>query len=183
MKNSSLHVIYLSIIGLTIGMSYSLFSDYQSVQQSYRSPASVSEEIGHTENVILFKDELLHLPAKVDTGATTSSLHALDIREIKKIQNQKVKTFVKFITLDRDGNEVEFIKEVVKKEYVKSASGTTLRYFIKDTLWIGDKKFEAHINLADRSHMRMKFLIGRDVLDQGLKINTSQAFLLSRTSL
>lgn len=116
--------------------------------------------IGRIEWVILPELKLKH-KARIDTGAKTTSLHAVNIEEVE----QRGELFVKFQTLDSEGKIVEVVRKVDATQKVSNTSGfVSKRYVIKEKIKIGNIEREILINLNDRSSMEYKFLVGRNLL-------------------
>ncbi len=120
------------------------------------------------EKVLIGRVEWISLPdfkikhkSRIDTGAKTTSLHAVNIEEVE----QRGELFVKFQTLDSEGKVVELVRKVGATQRVSNTSGfVTRRYVIKEKIKMGNIEREVLINLNDRSKMEYKFLIGRNVL-------------------
>lgn len=116
--------------------------------------------IGRIEWVILPELKLKH-KARIDTGAKTTSLHAVNIEEVE----QRGELFVKFQTLDSEGKIVEVVRKVDATQKVSNTSGfVSKRYVIKEKIKIGNIEREILVNLNDRSSMEYKFLVGRNLL-------------------
>lgn len=99
--------------------------------------------------------------ARIDTGAKTSSLHAVNIEEV----DQRGELFVKFQTVDDDGKTVELVRKVDTTQKVANTSGfVSKRYVIKEKVKLGKIDREILINLNDRTKMEYKFLVGRNLL-------------------
>ena len=120
------------------------------------------------EKVLIGRIEWVSLPelkirhkARIDSGAKTTSMHAMNIEEVE----QRGELFVKFQTLDSEGRTVEVVRKVDTTQKVSNTSGlVTKRYVIKEKIKIGNIEREVNINLNDRSKMDYKFLIGRNLL-------------------
>lgn len=120
------------------------------------------------EKVLIGRVEWVNLPdlkikhkARIDTGAKTTSMHAVNIEEVQ----QRGELFVKFQTLDSEGKTVELVRKVGTTQRVSNTSGfVSRRYVIKEKIRMGSIEREVLINLNDRSKMEYKFLIGRNVL-------------------
>ena len=116
--------------------------------------------IGRVEWIGL-PDIKIKLKARIDTGAKTTSMHAVNIEEVE----QRGELFVKFQSVDAEGKVVELVRKVGTTQKVSNTSGfVSRRYVIKEKLKIGGIEKEVLINLNDRTKMEYKFLIGRNVL-------------------
>jgi hypothetical protein len=99
--------------------------------------------LGLHEEVTLFSDEgKKKVKARVDTGATKSSIDVTLAAELK-------------------------LGPITGKKTVKSAHGTTLRPIIRVHFKIDGKELDAGFTLAERAHMTYPVLIGQDVLKKG----------------
>ncbi|MBA2403162.1 MAG: ATP-dependent zinc protease [Bdellovibrionales bacterium] len=116
--------------------------------------------IGRVEWISLSDIKIKH-KARIDTGAKTTSMHAINIEEVE----QRGELFVKFQTLDSEGKVVELVRKIGTTQRVSNTSGfVTRRYVIKEKIKMGNIEREVLINLNDRTKMEYKFLIGRNVL-------------------
>lgn len=116
--------------------------------------------IGRIEWVSLPELRLKH-KARIDTGAKTTSMHAVNIEEVE----QRGELFVKFQTVDSEGKTIEVVRKVDTTQKVSNTSGfVSKRYVIKEKVKIGNIEREININLNDRSKMDYKFLVGRNLL-------------------
>lgn len=173
MTSKKVHIIYLSLLTVSI---LSHFGLYENVEVASRAPASESYKmIGNLEKVQFGENKDLQFYAKIDSGAESSSIHA---ENISTFYRDNV-LHVKFDTIDEFGNEKSFERPVVKIDDVKSALGKTRRYFIQEKIWIGNDLHFVNVNLANRSHLKRKFLIGKNVLDSGYYIDTSGKMLVT----
>ena len=121
--------------------------------------------VGETEIIVAEEAGLAYL-ARIDTGARTTSIHAVDL----KIENpspdkeQNIGKQVTFVTFNDQQERRQLRRPIVDVTEVRNAQGTEYRYMVPMTLdWQGRKK-DIHINLRDRSAMTYKLLIGRDWL-------------------
>jgi ribosomal protein S6--L-glutamate ligase len=116
--------------------------------------------IGRVEWVDLPELKLRHR-ARIDTGAKTTSLHAVNIEEVE----QHGQLFVKFQTVDGDGKKIDLLRKVDTTQRVSNTAGAvSKRYVIKEKVKLGPVEREILINLNDRSGMDYKFLVGRNLL-------------------
>lgn len=120
------------------------------------------------EKLLIGRIEWVDLPeikvkqkARIDTGAKTTSLHAINIEEV----DQRGELFVKFQTLNAEGKIIELVRKVAATQKVSNTAGlVSRRYVIKEKIKIGPIEREVLINLNDRTNMDYKFLVGRNVL-------------------
>lgn len=114
------------------------------------------------------------LPIKIDTGAQTSSLHALNIKAFER-DNQK---WVRFETINNDEQAITIEAPVFDQRDITSSNGQTqTRYVIKSTLLMGEISWPIEITLADRSNMKFKMLLGRQAMDN-IQVIPSKKYLL-----
>jgi hypothetical protein len=135
------------------------------------------EIVGWREVVHLPELGLHGIPAKIDTGARTSSLHATILQEFERDGERYVRFAVDF-----EQQHVRQICEAVHIDWrgVTSSNGETqLRRIIKTPLKIGSVRFRAEISLADRSDMRFPMLIGRSSLRRRFVVDSGHSWLQS----
>lgn len=131
--------------------------------------------VGWRELVDLPDLNLQGIPAKIDTGARTSSLHARVIEEFQR----DGESFVRFAV---DWNGVRHQCEAIHVDVrgITSSNGDTQRrYVIKTPLKIGDTQVRAEISLADRSDMKFPMLIGRSSLRRRFLVDSGHSWLQS----
>ena len=178
MTSRHVHIIYLSLLSLSL-LGY-LIPDKYSASDAERSPASLnSKMIGNLEKVHVGEDRDLQYYAKIDSGAESSSIHAKNISTFEKLENGRHVSYVKFETTDENSFHKTMVRPIVKVDEVRSALGSNLRYFIREKVWIGDSFYYVNVNLADRSRLKRKFLIGKNILDENYIINTNEVSLTS----
>lgn len=107
--------------------------------------------IGLAEPVTLFgsNDQKLTTYAKIDTGATKSSI---DIKLAQELN----------------------LGPAITNKIVKSAHGTKLRPIIKVKLQLKDTEMTSQFTVAERSHMKYKVLIGQNILKKHFIIDPSK---------
>ena len=131
--------------------------------------------VGWRELVHLPELGLRGIPAKIDTGARTSSLHGVVLDEFERGGEKYVRFAVDF-----ERPHVRQICEAVHVDIrgITSSNGETqYRYVIKTPLKIGDIKFRAEISLADRSDMKFPMLIGRSSLRRRFVVDSGYSWL------
>lgn len=135
------------------------------------------ETIGWRELVNLPELGLRGIPAKIDTGARTSSLHATILEEYER----DGATYVRF-AVDFPQQHVRQVCEAVHiaiRGITSSNGETQLRRIIKTPIKIGLVRFRAEVSLADRSDMRFPMLIGRSSLRRRFVVDSGHSWLQS----
>ncbi|MCK6264070.1 RimK/LysX family protein [Vibrio sp. ZSDE26] len=114
--------------------------------------------------------------ARVDTGATRTSLHAMNIEVIDGVDELEanIGKEVRFVT----GNELDehhhHQAEIVAVRSISNSFGTEFRYSIELTMTHQDYEQTVEVNLRDRSSMGDKLLIGRNWLECRYLVDVSQ---------
>ena len=138
-------------------------------------PPRVLTTVGWRELVSLPELGRVGIPAKIDTGARTSSLHAHVLDDFTRAGERFVR-----VAVDWDGTR-HFCEAVhVDVRGITSSNGDTQeRFVIKTPLTIGNLTFRAEISLADRSQMQFPMLIGRTALRRRLVVDSGHSWLQS----
>ncbi len=131
--------------------------------------------VGWRELVSLPELGLNDIPAKIDTGARTSSLQAIVIDDFLRDGER----FVRF-AVDWDGVRHHCEAVHVDIRGITSSNGDRQeRFVIKTPLTIGNLTFRAEISLADRSQMQFPMLIGRTALRRRMVVDSGHSWLQS----
>ena len=131
--------------------------------------------VGWRELVGLPELGLAGIPAKIDTGARTSSLHAEVIDDFTRDDER----FVRF-AVNWDGVRHNCEAVHVDLRGITSSNGEQqTRFVIKTPLTIGNLTFRAEISLADRSQMQFPMLIGRTALRRRMVVDSGHSWLQS----
>ena len=120
----------------------------------------------------------VRIPAKIDTGARTSSLHATEIERFDR-DGQR---WVRFLLDLGEGRSQPVTCEVPRadKRIITSSNGEGQeRFIIKTALTLGDQTFRAEFSLADRSDMKFPILIGRTALRRRFLVDSGGSYLQS----
>lgn len=120
----------------------------------------------------------LRLKARIDTGATTSSLDARNVREFER----DGKAWVKFLVVDRtSGEATELARPVVRTTRIKGPE-TVKRYIVKLKAVIGDIEQYTEFTLYDRSAFNYPVLIGRNFLRDQAIVDVGRRYTTGNTS-
>lgn len=123
--------------------------------------------IGLREWVALPDLGVAGLRAKIDTGASTSSLHATEIETFERDGEQWVRFNAHL------GSVVQLRHRrceapLVAMKTIKSSNGhAQTRYVIRTTLALGDRVWQVEFTLACRKAMRYRLLLGSKALVHG----------------
>lgn len=142
------------------------------------------------EKIILGSEEWCSFPelgipaikARVDSGAKTSALHAINIApfvkdginwvkfDINPIQNN-LKTVIHCEAL------------LIDKRVVKSSSGfREQRYVIQSDIKIGNDSWKIEMTLTNRDSMGFRMLLGREAMSGRILVDPEQKYLLGQTT-
>lgn len=115
------------------------------------------------------------LEAKLDTGARTSSLHAVNLRQFER----DGKNWAAFDVTGNDGRSVRLERPVLRIAHIKSALGSDeARPTVTLGICIGRVYLITEVNLVDRSSMTKPLLIGRRFLKGQLRVDLAHRYLL-----
>jgi len=117
--------------------------------------------IGAVEDIILLPWGI-KMPARIDTGAATTSL---DVREIT-IKNN----IVEFKLADKYGG-LQLKLPIVNWLVIRSAEAKERRPVVEMEFCLATTKVRALVNLNDRSNVKYPVLIGRNVLKKGFIVD------------
>ncbi len=135
-------------------------------------------EIGWCELVDLPDFGLTALHAKIDSGARTSSLHAVRI----KVFEREGEEWVAFTVPKSPEHAAKRIEtKVYDHRPVKSSNGKVQeRYVIETTISLGPLTWTGHITFANRQSMAFPMLVGRRALKRGFLINSGKRWMLGQ---
>ena len=127
----------------------------------------------------------LNIPAikvRVDSGAKTSALHAVNIIPFKKDGDPWVRYEVH--PIQNEGKTTIYCESpVMDKRNVKSSSGYgEIRYVIKTVLAIAKSSWEIEITLTNRDSMGYRMLLGRQAMAGKMMVDPEAAFKLGELS-
>ncbi len=141
--------------------------------KSHAGPRDL-EIVGWVENVILTDPEI-HLKAKLDTGAETSSLDAGIIKKFRK----DGKRWIRFRIIDRQsGEEYLVVRERVRTIGVIQHDGSSqTRPVVIMNVCIANRLLETEVSLIDRSEFTYPLLLGRNTLKSFAVVDSGNTFL------
>ena len=141
---------------------------------------TTKQKIGWREWVGLPEFEIPAIKAKVDTGARTSSLHALDPEPF----SDRGMSFVRFLLLPVQETlifgRVVTAPMVDRRRVTDSGGHWQERYVVHLNIQLGSQLLPVEVTLANRRDMRFRMLLGRQALQQVI-IEPSESYLLAKS--
>lgn len=138
---------------------------------------SAANVIGNQEWCRFEQLQIPAIKARVDSGAKTSSIQAINIKRYFVGGEAWVEFEVNPIQ-DNRSIAVRCHAKIIDTRMVKSSSGVAQkRYVIKTPLEIGNHSFDIELTLANRDAMDFHMLLGREAMSHFM-INPTESFLL-----
>jgi hypothetical protein len=134
--------------------------------------------VGEIEHVTI-KSKNLRLKARIDTGATTSSLNAQELQPFER----DGKKWIKFSVTDPVSEKFyDFERPVVRiAEIKRHGAAAQERPVVKLKIMLGDVEMEREFSLTDRSRYTFPVLIGRNVLSGKFLVDVNRKFTTKHT--
>nr|WP_278036461.1 30S ribosomal protein S6--L-glutamate ligase [Flavobacterium nitratireducens] len=118
------------------------------------------------------------IKARVDSGAKTSALHAINIAPFIKDDSNWVKFDINPIQ-NNSKTIIHCEAPLIDKRIVKSSSGyREQRYVIQTNLKIGESVWPIEMTLTNRDTMGFRMLLGREAMSGRILVDPEQQFLL-----
>ena len=134
--------------------------------------------IGWREWVNLPELGILKVKVKVDTGARSSSLHAVDVRLVRR----KKRTLVHFNVHPLQGDTshtVSCTAELIDERWIKSSNGKReLRPTIRTYVGFGDETWSIDLTLTSRDMMGFRMLLGREAVRRRFLVDAGRSYLM-----
>ncbi len=132
--------------------------------------------IGWREWVALPEFGISAIKPKIDTGARSSSLHAVEIEEFSRDD----RIFVRFRVHPNQRNSKDTVTAeapVLEYRNVKSSSGQkSLRPVVVTEIEILGQRWPIELTLADRDEMGFRMLLGREALRGRFLVDAGSSF-------
>lgn len=133
--------------------------------------------VGWREYVALPSLGIDRIKAKVDTGARTSALHAINILYVTRGGS----TFVKFEVHPKQRSTKRLIHceaPLLEERYVTDSGGKrTLRPVIGTEVLIATKLVRVELTLVSRDEMGFRMLIGRQAIKSDFVVDPGRSYL------
>lgn len=132
--------------------------------------------IGEAE-FIYVREAKMKLRARIDTGATTSSISAINIKRFER----DGKKWVRFVIPLKDGKTSQLIERPITRiaEIKRHGAESMERPVVTLQVSIGSIKTKSEFSLTDRSAFEYPVLIGRTFLSGRAVVDVSQKYVTS----
>lgn len=144
------------------------------VREAPPKPEKPSNIIGAVEPIYILPMKS-GFEARIDTGATTSSLDADDIREFER-DGEKWVSFK--IVNKRSGEAYAFEKRILESIRIKRIKEKEDRVKVNMAVRFGGEEFTTEFTLAKRDAFEYQALIGRNILSGRAIVDTSLSHTL-----
>ncbi|MGC4039562.1 MAG: 30S ribosomal protein S6--L-glutamate ligase [Flavobacterium sp.] len=140
------------------------------------------------DKIILGSEEWCSFPelgipaikARVDSGAKTSALHAINISPFVKDDENWVKFDINPIQ-NNNKTIIHCQAKLIDKRIVKSSSGfREQRYVIQTNLSIANELWPIEVTLTNRDSMGFRMLLGREAMSGRILVDPEQKYLLEQ---
>ncbi|WP_372778504.1 ATP-dependent zinc protease [Litorivivens sp.] len=122
--------------------------------------------------VPLIRDE--PIKAKLDSGANTSSIHAIDVEQFE----QDGDDWVRFTFVDKDGAKKELERAMVRGVKIKDlGGGADRRPVIELDMCFDGRVHKTQFTLSDRSGFNYRILLGRRFMKGVAVIDPDETYL------
>jgi len=159
---------------------------FAATQEAIEPPADavMSEDltgkvvVGWIEKGLILPEQTA-VKVKVDSGALTSSMHAVNLERFTREGKRWVRYDVEVKDADT-GKRVtmNFERPVYRQITVRGAGGEDYRPVVKMRMCIGNRIYEEQFSLRDRSDMTYPVLLGRRTIEHIGLIDVSDTFML-----
>ena len=118
----------------------------------------------------------LPFPARVDTGATSCSIHctAMEIKDPHEDPRKNIGKPVRFLVKNKEDDEGEWVEsKIVDHVKVRTSQREDERYKVRLKLRWEDVEKKVLVTLNDRQNMKYPMLLGRNFLRDDFLVNVS----------
>lgn len=129
-----------------------------------RAMAQDRVTIGARE-VVIIEPYGIRIPARIDTGASTTSLHA---------KNIKIKDDTVSFAIPEEYGGIRISLPIVEWKNIRSSRSRDRRPVVEMDLCIASKRMRARVNLNDRSRMEYPMIVGRNILSGNFVVDVSK---------
>ncbi len=161
-RRAGIGTLFSALLGSSLFLPLAIGQDVAGVSVPQPSEKRV---IGPT-TIIAEAESELDFKARVDTGATTSSVHVEEwaIEDESPIMEENIGKKIRFRIMNHRGESEWLESRIAEIGSVKTSEQREDRYKVELTLCWQDVKKPILVTLNDRSHMKYPMLLGRNFL-------------------
>lgn len=154
-------------------------NQHLALTQSTEATTPLEKTVIGSEEFVLLDDLKQQYKARIDTGATTSSLNATEIIEFER----DGKKWVRFNFNNTTDSDQVIEAKIARTILIRQANSSepTRRPIIELPVQLGDIKTLTEFTLADRSHMTFPVLLGRTFLKDIVMVDVARTYTLTET--
>ena len=171
LKKSAIFTLMIASFFLATGV-FSIYAKSDDRKASVKK----MEVAGYVERVTIYPENLT-FEARMDTGATSSSLNALDQERFKRDGAD----WIRFNVIDPDDKDkkITFEREIVRNVRILRHDGNHhLRPVVSMGFCMGTHYRQEDVTLQDRSKLTYQLLVGRKHLRNAVLVDSSSKHLL-----
>ncbi len=136
--------------------------------------------IGWLENVYLPEYDFV-LRAKIDTGAKSSSIHALEMEYVQR-EDTPAGSRIRFRTTDLNGRHRTVETDIFRQVRIRrSGAETVARPEIELEICLAGIRKRIRVNLADRGEMNYRMILGRSALEGDYVVDVSKKYTAKKS--
>jgi hypothetical protein len=147
-------------------------------KRSAQGDAPALREAGWLQSIRL-EPHRVRVTAKLDTGAKSSAIHAVDVERFERGGVERVKFSLFQKHTDQDGTKITYDLPIVGKVRIKRAAEkvTDERITVRLSFCIDGELMDAKFSLDDRSNLNYPVLLGREFLKEHFLVDSSKTFV------
>ena len=116
------------------------------------------------------------IKVKVDTGARSSSLHAVDIREFEREGEQWVRFYI-YPKQRKKSGALEVEEKILEYRSVRSSNGKAkIRPVIVTNVSLLGQVWPVELTLASRNNMGFRMLLGREAIRKRFLVDAGASY-------
>ena len=143
------------------------------------------EVLGWLENAYL-EPYTVKIRAKLDTGAKTSSIYAINVEPFETDGSLWVRFTLPKSALKSEGSkkDIHIEKPVIRETKIKEHIGDSVsRYVVEIEFCLNGKNYVTPVTLADRSNFNYPLLLGRNILKDNFLVDPGKTFTSTKSCL
>lgn len=151
---------------------------FSGVTVSYAKDKDPARVIAGWLESVTIEGQTFEVKAKLDSGAKTSSIHALNIEAFKKDDKDYVRFDLPLTDKNGKAQHLSLEKPRIRKVKIKNHNGKhDHRYVVKLDMCFNGISYPVQFNLVDRSQFNYNILLGRRFLGKVAIIDPLHTFL------